>query len=143
MSRNLATDELDEVLSNRVGIMLCCVGLKPSFWRNRRYYVFPAEILHLFCIGTSEILKKCIVFYVSSPEVKTNSLPPLEYRSKLLPCKNRLRDGCNNLLRACENNFQVSRLQTDFSKRQTTSTLNELFAAMGVKGMLEGKNSGH
>lgn len=61
-------------------------------------------------------------------------------RRRASSCKKLLLNGCNSLLTAYQNDFDLRGLRVDFSTNQNSSQLNGFFTSADVKGMLEGKD---
>ena len=96
----------------------------PGFIAGGIYDLFSFEPLHNLHLGLSRLLKIMLFEFITSLGSKRTSI---------------LR-ACNAILRQIEIDSHISQLHVDFSKKESSTQLNGIFLATGIRGMLEGKD---
>ena len=103
------------------------------------YSTFTFEPLHNLHLGISKLLKTCMVQMLNSNSMFTNPNDNRRGQKRYSSMKTAILRGCNSLLAAIQNQYPLSGVNVDFSKKEASTSLNGLFTADGLKGMLEAK----
>ena len=112
----------------------------PSFIPGDIYDLFTFEPLHNLHLGISKLLKQCTFHYVTSKHRVSFQHMRKSIKVTIGSKKSPILRGCNNYLRAIQEDSGMSSLKVDFSSKNASITLNGLFLENGIRGMLEGKD---
>lgn len=105
------------------------------------YKVFGFEPLHVFDLGISKELKKCLFRRLGSEKLvmKGSERNGRTYKT----CRTAILRACNEMLKRNQVQGQVPGIVVDFSSNDSSNALNGLFTSDGICGMLEAKNYRH